>query len=287
MPRFLEIISKAYAYTKSHNYLWFFGIFLTFCGVLNFLRFMDWEGMSSLNFYSFLFFAFGGLLLSVVVVFLASVARAVIIHTVLHLERREDVQLKITWKQTQKSYFKVFLSSLFLFAVLLFIFTWLFLPVYYFYQSQELFKPLLITLVGLAIFLPIFVSLILVNFFSACFIVIYNLPVWRALQSSFDLFMRYWERMFGLFVFITVLYLVLFSFSASLIGLFLVFAYKSQFLLQSLSLLLLFVVTLILILTNALLNVFTNIAWTLFFLKIVKAKRFPELEKAAAVEPAL
>jgi hypothetical protein len=292
MPRLLEIISKAYSYTRNHKYLWFFGLFLTFCGALNFIRLIDWSALLTGEFVFLLLLGLVTLFVSFILIFLAAISRSVIIYTVLHLERKEDVSMKMALKDTKKHWSTVFLASLFIFSILLFIFSWLFLPVYLMHPTQDVYKPLLITLIGLAIFLPILVSLMLVNFFAACFIVVYNMSVWRSIQSAFDLFMRYWERMIGLFVFLVVIYLVLFSFSASLIGLCLLFAYQAQSLVQSLSIPLIIgifsLLSLSLLFANALVNVFTNVAWTLYFLKIVKAKRFPELEdEAPIVEPAI
>jgi hypothetical protein len=292
MPRLQEILVKAYAHTKNHRFLWFFGLFMLACGVINFLRLIDFRTAEPTG--SF-FVVVSTILVLVIVVFLDAVSRAAIIHTTLFLERQKEVGMQLAMKNTRKYLRRVFLAGLLSLLFAGFIVFSFALPLYYVFATADSVIFLILLFGAVLVGGSIIIANLLIHFFAVCFIVVYDLSLSRAFQSSTDLFIRYWERMIGLFLIVTFLYSILFLFSASLIGLISVFALSDQNLIKSIATpisSLVWITTaglsaLILFFVNSLLNVFSTVAWTLFFLKIVKAKRFPELEEASLVEPVL
>ncbi len=288
-----EILRKSYFYTKNHKFLWFFGVFLTGWGTMNFARHVDFDPATQLNrLYNFWEIAAakpGYLALLLVGTFLVlfgmsilgAVARAMIIYTALHSERKEEVTLKLAMKNTDKKHWRVFWVGVFTGLTMLFILSWLAVPLYFVFRGGADMQAVILTLFALAIFIPIIVILSLVNIFSACYIVVYDLKIVPAVKGSFDLLASFWEKTFSLFVILLFLYTVLILISATITGLGSFAVYHLFLFLHALPASIIFgilvvITSLLLVAVNAVLNVFTNFAWTLFFLKIVKVKFIEE-----------
>src|SRR3989344_2979822 len=295
MPRLFEIVYKAVWYTRSHKFLWFFGFFLTWAGAWNFVRFvdlnnLDWQKQISailtyiveqpyLSFAIFLLI----LIFSFIGLTLGAMARSSLIYATLHLERKEEISFRLVLKNTAKHWWRILGIGVLISIVMLLLFIWVAIPTYYIFTHGYVFRGILVTTIGLAIFAPLFIALSLINIFAACFVVIYEFKLWDAIKNAADLFSRYWDRTIGLLIVLSFIYIVLFLFSASVLSLIGVLAYMVSNMLQSIAVHFYFglmsivvtLLTIVLLTVNAILNVFTNIAWTLFFLKIVKAKRYP------------
>lgn len=237
---------------------------------------------------------FGTLIVLGLLLFLGAVSRAALIYAGLHLERKEDITFKGVIKNVRKHFFAVFRISLFTTVIILLVILAIFAPIAYFYREGMGESGVLIYGLGAALFSPIVVTLSLVNIFGACFVVVYDLKYDAALKSAFDLFFRFWEDSVSLLVALFTIYVLLFFCSAGVIGLAGALAYMLSVLLKSLSVPLVlgavgfvstFLIVLMLLL-NAIINVFTNLAWTLFFLRFVKAKELPK-EEAAFIKPAI
>lgn len=292
MPRLQEIVIKAYTYTRNHKFLWFFGLFMLACGTLNFLRLVDFQTAEPTG---NVLVIISTIILLVIVVFLDAVSRSAIVHTTLFLERKKEVGMQLAMKNTSKHLRRVFFAGLLSLLFVLFIALSFALPLYYVFATADSLISLILLFGAVFVGGSIVIATLLIHFFTVCFVVVYDLSLSRAFQSSTDLFIRYWERMIGLFLIVTFLYSILFLFSAGLLGLIHTFALPDQNLIKSIATpvsSIVWIVTAgliaaILFFLNSLLNVFSTIAWTLFFLKIVKAKRFPELEEATLAEPAV
>ncbi len=287
-----EILTKAYRYTKNHRSLWFFGFFLTGWGVMNFVRRVDLNADHLDRYYRYilnyilnnpleLIFSIIGLVLVIALTsFVGALARASIIFAAEQLEHDETVNFRSALKHATKSVWQVFLAGLFTNAVIIFFFAWLALPLWLVFRNGFEYRGFILILGALLIFTPIIVVLSLVNIFACCYIVIYKLKVVQAFKSSFDLLAVFWQQVIALFVMLFVVYFFFFFLSAALFGFIGVLAYLPIILVKSLSLqwfaaiilALIIVLSFALLLVNAILNVFTNFAWTIFFLDIVKAK---------------
>jgi hypothetical protein len=299
-----EILNKSYSYTKNHKFLWFFGFFLTGWGTLNFIRHVDLNPSALYLKFSYFGASVGDrpvililtLIGSVLLIFgmtmLGAIARSVIIYTGLHVERKEEITANLALKHTQKALWRVFwvgvLTGLTMFAIL----SWLSFPLYLVFRNAgDQTSSIFLALIALAIFVPVIIILSLVNIFSACYIVVYDFKVLPAIKGSFDLLAGFWGKTMSLFTILFVVYVALFFFSATILGLFGFLAYGLSLLFKNLpasalSGILLLIISLfsfLLIFVNAVLNVFTNFAWTLFFLKIVKAKLIKESEAVPTI----
>ena len=287
-----EILTKAYKYTKNHRSLWFFGFFLTGWGVLNFVRRVDLNAdhldryfKHILNYILHRPLELGLVMITTVLLialmsFVGAIARSSIIYAAEQLEHEEQVTFRSVLKHSTKSVWQVFWAGLFTNAAIIFFFTWLALPLWLVFKNGFEFRGFVLLLAALLIFIPIIIVLSLVNIFACCYIVIYKLKVKDAFKSSFDLLAVFGQQVIALFVTLFVVYFFLFFLSATLVGFLGVLAYLPIILVKSLSLhwfaaiilVLIFVLSFALLLVNAILNVFTNFAWTIFFLDIVKAK---------------
>ncbi len=293
-----EILNKAFAYTKSHKFLWFFGFFLTGWGMMNFVRRVDLDPellLRQIKYYWYIAQLRPGLVTIIAIVsvliligmgILGAIARSVIIYSGLHLERREEVNFKVAVKGTDKQHWRVFWTGFIVNAAIFFILAWLAVPLYFVFRPGVGTRGVLLILCALAIFIPIIIILSLVNIFSACYIVVYNFKVWQAIRASFDILAGFAEKTATLFAILFIIYFALIFFSATVTGLFGAVAYHLFILLKAgpahaILGILVVLTSVLLIAINSILNVFTNFAWTLFFLKIVKVKFIEEGAVAA------
>ncbi len=293
-----DIIYRAYEHTKNHKFLWFFGLFLSGWGTLNFIRSVNFNPediQQSLTGFWRTVTLHPGRLVSVVIgtvlisfglFALGALARIAIIHSALHLERKEVITLRGVLKSTHKPLWRVFWAGFCTSILTFLIFAWIFAPIAYLFAIQMVFRGTLLSILGAAIFLPAAITLSLVNIFAACYMVVYDLKFWAAVRSAFDLFFTYWTKSLLLLFALAIIYFTLFYLSASLLGLVGLLALALAFLLKSVAAPLFFAVftiiisllVILLVSINAVLNTFTNFAWTIFFLRMVKAKEFPEEE---------
>ncbi|TSC65714.1 MAG: Uncharacterized protein G01um101477_371 [Candidatus Doudnabacteria bacterium Gr01-1014_77] len=287
-----EILTRAYIYTKNHKSLWFFGFFLTGWGVMNFVRRVDLNADHLDRYYrhilnyvtnhplELVISIISLILLIVIASFVGAIARSSIIHAADLLDKEEPVTFRAVLKYATKSVWRVFFAGLFTNAVIIFFFAWLALPLWLVFKNGFELRGFILIVAALVIFIPIIIVLSLVNIFACCYIVIYKLKLKDAFASAFDLLAVFWQQVIALFVMLFVIYFFFFFFSATLVGFIGVLAYLPIILVKSLSLqwfaaiilALIVILSLALLLVNAILNVFTNFAWTIFFLDIVKAK---------------
>ncbi|MEK7652081.1 MAG: hypothetical protein AAB351_02690 [Patescibacteria group bacterium] len=287
-----EILTRAYVYTKNHKSLWFFGFFLTGWGVMNFVRRVNLNADHLDVYYRYILdYALNhplqltlSIVSLIVLIVLASlvgaIARSSIIHAADELEKEEPISLRSVLKQATKSVWRVFFAGLFTNAAIIFFFSWLALPLWMVFKNGFEFRGFVLIITALLIFIPIIIVLSLVNIFACCYIVIYKLKLRQAFASAFDLLAVFWQQVIALFVMLFVIYFFLFFLSATMVGFIGVLAYLPAILVKSLSLqwfaaiilALIIILSFALLLVNAILNVFTNFAWTIFFLDIVKAK---------------
>ncbi|MBU6447633.1 hypothetical protein KGQ24_02220, partial [Patescibacteria group bacterium] len=281
---------KAYRHTKNHKFLWFFGLFLSGWGTMNFVRRVDfdvdrlhsrylhWLRFASNHPQNFIFVVIGILLAAFLLSALATIARATIIGSAYRVEQNKIATLSSAVKQANKHFWPVFWVGLFFEIAMLVIFCWLAVPLWFVFQQGSMSRGIVVLILALGIFVPIIIALSLINIFSACFVVIYDLKPIEAIKSGFDFFAVNWLQCMEIFVILFIIYFSLFFFSASLLGLLGLLAYGLAILVKSLSLAFFFVIlsvfitaiSLALLGINAVLNVFTNFAWTLLFLDLVR-----------------
>ncbi len=288
-----EILQKAYKYTRNHKFLWFFGFFLTGWGTGNFIRRVDLNADRIYLHIQHLIIrahhrpvllAFTTIVTMLVLLgisVLGAIGRSLIIHSGLHLERREEVTFKEALKHTEKKHWRVFWIGLYISISMLVILSWLAVPLYFVFRHGVDTRAVLLVLLALAIFIPVIVILSLVNIFSACYVVVYDLKIFAAIRGSFDLLAGFWEKTMSLFMILFVIYCGLLLLSATIVGLSGFVAYGLFAALKALPASIIFdilvvITSVLLISVNSILNVFTNFAWTLFFLKIVKVKFIEE-----------
>ncbi len=293
MRDFNDILSKAYRHTKNHKFLWFFGLFLTGWGTMNFVRRVDFDVdrlyarfMHLLHFASnrpeyFIFAALGVLLAAFSLSALATIARVAIISSAHQAEQNKPVTFSSAIKHANRHFWPVFWVGLFFEIAMLVIFCWLAVPLWFVFQQASMSRGIVVLVLALGIFVPIIIALSLVNIFSACFVVIYDLKPVDAIKSGFDFFAVNWGQCMEVFAILFIIYFSLFFFSASVLGLIGLLAYGLVILVKSLSLAFFFVIlavfisaiSLSLLGINAVLNVFTNFAWALLFLDLVRGHK--------------
>jgi hypothetical protein len=310
MLKIPKILAQSYLYTKNHKFLWFFGFFLTGGGVFNFVRLANIESNGTLRNFDYFsavlyahphyYFFFPIIIIFfAAVLLLAALSRAAIINATVSLERKEPITLAMLFKKSQKKALRLAVISLVIDLAVLIILFWLLVPILFLMSKGYFFRGIILAFTALCIFVPLLAISFLENIFAAGFVTVFNMHPKQALKSSFDLFARFWSESIALLIILSIIYILLFFFSASILGFLGLLAYGLLILIKSLSVSLpLFlysgiisaasvILVLALLFINATLNVFTNIAWTLFFLDAVKSKPLPKEEVAAAAAPVI
>ncbi len=297
-----EILNQAYVFTKNHKVLWFFGFFLTSWGGLSFIRRIDLNEDKVLNHLHkaehfiakdpiHFIFVVGLFLVALVITFLiGAFARAVLIRSSVTLEQKEEFNIKQILKQSKKFSWKIFKLSVLVNAMMFFVLVFLLAPLYIAFSRGLINQTIILGLAAGAIYLPIVVILSLMNIFASCYVVIYEFHPVKAIHAAFDLMANFFDKIAALFLVLMVLYAVSFLFSFLLLGTVSGLIYFLGFNLHTLAISSFFVIivsalallTALMLFVNAVLNVFTNIAWTLFFIKIVKAERISKTESVMA-----
>lgn len=308
MQNLFKILPRAYKHTKNHRFLWFFGLFLSNLALVNFYRFNSssarlptfdhglWmlKHFARANTGAFILGIAAAIVTILALTILNSFARACIINSIFHLERDENIKFKAITRATGKYFWRVFWLTAILNIMLFLTAVSLLSPSLFILSLGFAFRGSALFILGLSIFIPIFVILSVLNIFSACFIVIYNLHFFDAIKSAFDLFSRFLEHILAMFSVLLLIFAAVFMFSAGALGLAAVLAYGLGLLLKLVSpilytgliLILLILVAGCLILVNSMLNVFTSASWTLLFLELVKANQLPQ-EHETAPQPVI
>lgn len=306
MPKLAPILKKAYYYTKDHKQLWFFGFFLTIGSMFSILKLVDVDFSGfPINFSPFLETWSRhhiGYTLSVIVaipvlalLFLISgYAKSVVLSTVIKFERKEHSNREQIMKEAKKFALPIATINLLVNIIQFIIFIWVFLPTAYVFNQGYILRGVLLLFVGVSIFVPIFVIGVLVSTFAQYFVLAFKLGLNKSFRAAFDLYFDYWPAALGLLMFLFLAYVLAFFVSASIVGAIAGLAYFLTILVKSLSVSLFWVLQsliiiffgLILIFINAVLNVFTAVSWTLFFLEIVKGEPFEGKEKPRVAAPA-
>src|SRR6476646_8306541 len=103
MPSLTNIFSKAFAYTKNHRFLWFFGFFMTSSAILNLVKFwdVDWSSaqknfmevgvLAQHNPRGFYFMLAGVLVFIASILLIGAISKASIISATAALENKEQI----------------------------------------------------------------------------------------------------------------------------------------------------------------------------------------------------
>jgi hypothetical protein len=290
---FARIIKKAYKYTKSHKFLWLFGIPLISFGILYLvIKLAGSQGVWLGYAFNFVSSNYGSLSVLIVLisgVFLGSWFRSALIWSGFKLENSELISYSLALRQTLKDVWVTIIIGLIAAIVMFLVIIWVSVPIFLVFSRDLIFRAVLLGVVGAVIFLPVAFALSLVNIFAARFRIIYGLSLKGSLQSGFDLLTSCWVEATRTFVGIAVFYVIVLACSVSVLsatGLAIARYFETFSQSGFFGIIGLFSIGLglLLFLCNAVMNSFTNIAWTLFFLENVNAQKTPKaLNKVVSV----
>ena len=286
-----DILKRSYFYTKNHTYLWFFGFFVSGSGLFGLSKIFDLNAKSFFkaeNPHALYLFThperFAIVIIAFLFVFLGLTAisvfgRTAIISSAFEFEKKHDDNFWLAFKQSSMHFKNTYIASVILIAVIAFVGLWLFIPVTFVYTHGYEFRGIVLLLLAILIFAPIFAILSLVSIFANCFIVGYKMHILDAIKAGFDLLSHHWVDAVSLLFFLWLLYVLLFFVTASFLGFLGILAYGIAVLLKSLLIpvflllhaLFVLAVALVLVIVNTFLNTYSNIVWTIFFIKVVKA----------------
>lgn len=301
MPSLFGVLARAYSCTKNHKFLWFFGFFLSATWLLNFLKAVNLEFINSLylqsssallyknNKIELLFVILGLALVLFVIFFLGIWARTILFNSAVLVSRKEKISPQIAIRRSAKFFWRVFTASFLINTSILIILIWLFAPVIFIFSQGFLFRSVFLGLIALGIFLPIFLMLYLANLFANCFIIAFDMKLKGSIKSAFDLLYRFWPQAASFLMVLLFIYLVFFFLSTSLFGfaVFAAYSMASTLHLQGhafiMLVFLLFLLGFVLVAVNAVINVFSNSAWVLFFLELIRSKPLQEQKEPEAI----
>ena len=292
---FAKIVSKAYQYTKSHSDLWLFGIPFVSIGLLYvFLKVAADSGMwfgsmidSAANQYQ----TNGAMtmLIALVItlsVFVGSWFRGALIWAVFKMENSEPVTLSQAIKKGLKYvWFVAAVGGLGFFVMMLGV-GWVSAPILLVFNRALIFRAVLLGIMGLVVFVPVACALMLASMFAVRFRIIFDMSWKHSLRSALDLVSRNWVEGTQLFVGIGVMYVIVLVLAISLASAIGVGGYGTLQIVEPFifsgffDIIVLFGIGLaaFVLFSNAILNCFANISWTLFFLEKVNSSKVPKPE---------
>lgn len=322
MPPFpyFEILKKAYELILKHRWLWVFGVFvgsatgLNF-GSLNFLlpfpsprRFVRLEDYwGRLNIWAvahqqaFLFLAAGIVLLLILLVIISNLSKTALVWATPRLAEGADSAGRTkppNWQNSisaaEKYVWRIIVLQILVSAALLALLLIFLIPIFHLFSAGAVGKGVVLGLLGVVLFVPASIVLSFVHLYGPIFIVLYHLPIYEAVQYSFNLFVdKLWESvilaafLWGLnflFIFVLIFSILLASLPVA-VGVWLLL--KAALVLPALVLLggtavLAICYTIVL---GAAFAAFQNITWVLAVLHLVKAQKIPKATATLAPEP--
>ena len=300
MIEYNKIFRQAYSLTKTHKFLWLFGLFLFWGNVLNLAYTLQGnQGSSSNDFYSnsvvrwlqthpqasfWILLGFAILLTTFVYLYFRSKIASII--AIKALVEKQETSLSQSLQVSRWFFSRVIGLSIVLnlvwFALTVVVAT----PILYLFSTGQIGRGSILALLGATIILPTSLVILFLNILGPMFIVCFDLTIGEAVRNSFDLIAKYWPRLtlFGVSLLVGVLISVIVSVIIALVPFVLlaVLAYHkmtalSNFFLQTITIGLGIIVFLAL---QSVVVIFQQTSWVLVFLDLVKPEK---LEDEAAV----
>lgn len=314
MPTFpyFDILKKAYGLTLRNIWLWIFGLFIGGTASFNFVvlnyfffpqdqknfeRFAGtlkgfWRWISGNSEFFPLLILLAFFVATILVVF-AGLARGAVIWATDQLALRKPVDFKKALQKSTGYFWQITVLQLTVTMAFFLLFLLFFIPTSYLFSVNAIGRGVILSLSGLIIFIPAGVVFGFLHLYGPIFIVLYNTNLQRALTLSFNLLRhKLWESIIlaaflmglsALFIFGVIFSIILVS---APIALLIVLLLQSGLNLVAMVLVGIFVFLLIayLIVLNAGLAVFQNVAWVLAVREMVKTVKFAKKAESLALE---
>lgn len=196
---YLEIFGKAFLFTWKNRYLWWFGFFLTLANIGGFNYFYGDAGknptspvMENLSRYSQWIFI--GILFALVIIIalaiLGLLSRGALISSVEKINRNQPTDFKASFKEGKKYFWKIFsisiFSGLFIFAALLILAP----PVAFLFLNHNYFLGGVMATLAVIIFIPLLILVFYLKIFGNLYAVLGGLKPWAAIESAYNLFRK-------------------------------------------------------------------------------------------------
>lgn len=267
MVSYPKIFRQAWAITKTYKFLWLFGLFLVWTDVLNFQT-----GGKQLDLPKDLspVLAVGIFILLIILIVLYFRCRAAIISAVKAVLDKKETTFSKAFRSSRDFYQRLFLISFLIGLAMMTVVLVVAVPVSYFFSLKMTVRAIVLLVLGSGAVIPVLVAGVLVDFLASLFVVLFDLKIKDAVNSSFDLISKHWPQflVFGFFLFCLTIPALFFgafvvSLASSLLGIWGLSAGIVFFLFA-----------------QSILAVFTQASWVLFFLQLVKPTKLDEEEAA-------
>lgn len=268
-----KIFKQAWLLTKTNKFLWAFGLFLVWG---NFFTLLNPDSAKA-----FLSFA---VILGIVFLVLYFHALAGSIIAIKAILDKQETSFAKAFKLSRAYYNRLIgitFSIIIIMAVLVIIIGG---PITYLLAAHLAFRAMTLLVLGLAVVIPVTVVAVLINLLAPMFVVIFDRKLKEAISESFSLISKYWPSLlwFGFLLF--VISVLVSALTAAPFVLFTHFAYHKADVLWLLSAQIIYGLAALLI--QSLLAIFSQTAWVLVFLDLVKPQKIEDEEVVPVPEVA-
>ncbi|OGE80534.1 MAG: hypothetical protein A2660_00950 [Candidatus Doudnabacteria bacterium RIFCSPHIGHO2_01_FULL_45_18] len=262
---FAKIFIQAIRITRANKFLWIFGLLLVSGQLVNYTLGLE----EKLPIDPIL-----GLVGLIVLIILNFRAKAGLIIAVKAIIEKQDTSLKTSFAFSKLFYQRILAIAILVQLGLLILATLISAPIFFLYDHGYLIRALLLGIFGLGIFIPTMLLGVFINLLSPMFVVLFDLTISEAFRRSFELIMKHWPTLiaFGFLLFIV-------EFIAFSPLVFLGFlAYHSG------GLIYIIFGSIVFLLMQPLVAVFSQTAWVLAFTDLIKPQKLADPEPVAVPE---
>ncbi len=290
-----KILKQAYQLTKTHKFLWLFGLFLFWGNAFN-LSFSLHNNNSDPNSQKYAdqatqwlqahtaaanWIGLGVLFLFFVLVILYFWFRAGLLVAAKAVIEKKETSFRQAFKAGGMFYRRILwtsiLVSLGLFALGFILAT----PTLYLLSAGLTGRGIILVIIGLVIFLPVLIAALFTSILAPIFIVYYDQRIDEALKNSLDLVTKYWPQLMLFGLFLAVIFMVTMIVLSVILGVFVLFAVMAYHKVSSPAGLIFAAIPILIgalgsIIVLAAFTVFQQLSWVLVFEELIRPVKVEE-----------
>ena len=271
MGVYSKILKQAYEITRQYRFLWLFGLILSFVDAMAFIlgSLEDHQTKAPANGY----LTVGLVLILVLLILLSYRAKTSIIIAIKAITDKQQTSPSKSFRAAKFFYWRVFGATLLMEFATLILIALVYAPVSYLNGQGQMVTSISLGIIGAIILLPVVVAIVLIKVIVPLFIVIYDQKINEAVAKSYGLIAQFWQP---------ILYMEIITFLLQMAILFLtIFMLK---LTSGTPLVSYILGAVVYIIFESFVAVFSQTAWVLLFLDLIKPQKLEAEQPVAAPE---
>jgi hypothetical protein len=267
-----KIFKQAWEIVKSHKFLWIFGLFLVWGNLFSFIfsnQLSNREPIIISNQLAIFMFA-----LTIVLAILFFRAKAGMIAAVQAVIDQQPTSFSLSFAVGRLFFWRLVWLSILMGIILVIVSVIVAMPIMYLISLQLMGRALILGLLGIVILIPLMVVAALIGVLGSMYIVLFDQKIEEAIKNSFNLLSAHWVRLiiFSFFLFLATLAATL------IISPFVILAIMSYHIIVAI------LGSIVFLSLQALVAAWSQAAWVLFFLELIRPQKLEEEEPAAVPE---